>query len=225
MHAAACARLPTVVLEGCHGRIVNTPLWASAPYAHARKVSVHPVSVRPHRARAGFILPYLAGIHYMLWSMGIIDTSTPVAGASSGSLIAGFSCANVSEATYKQGFASMSAFCRAHHNCQGILDAQLRQTLRGFLPPLAFKTCASCCDSDGSMPACMHCVASASRSCDTAAACTRSCTNVGSLSITTGGFPPKRGRTGSLQIGQFSSNEDLLSAALASCYIPLWSGE
>lgn len=136
----------------------------------------------------------------MLTALGIIDMRTPVAGASSGSLVAGFSCANVSEADYKAGFQKMSDFCRAHHNCQLILDEELRPTVQGFLPPAAFKTCASCCDN--SMSACSA-VSKAphARTCATAAARTCSCTNVGSLTITVGDFPPKQGLTRGVQVG------------------------
>jgi len=50
------------------------------------------------------------------------------------------------------------------------------------------------------------------------------CSGVAHLSISVGIFPPKPFFTNNVVVSQFASNAELVDAAAASCYIPLWSG-
>jgi len=53
-----------------------------------------------------------AGVAYMLQEMGVINSKTPIAGASSGALVALFFCSGVTEQGFMKIVNDMSSYCR-----------------------------------------------------------------------------------------------------------------
>eukprot|EP00879_Flechtneria_rotunda_P017169 GHRR01017981.1.p1 GENE.GHRR01017981.1~~GHRR01017981.1.p1 ORF type:complete len:180 (+),score=51.69 GHRR01017981.1:264-803(+) len=89
----------------------------------------------------GFLLPYHLGVYQALAIMGIANASTPMAGASAGSLVV---------ASIKAGLTlqqQMGSFLEAAHNCRqrgvmGRLRAVLKAQLQKHLPPTAHVHCS-----------------------------------------------------------------------------------
>lgn len=82
-----------------------------------------------------------AGIIEILSSLGVITTSSKIAGASSGALITASQCSGLGTAEILQSAFDLADACRGRQSCSGTLDRELQKLLKGHLPPDAWKRC------------------------------------------------------------------------------------
>lgn len=88
---------------------------------------------------------YHVGVTAYLRSLGIINSSVKVAGASGGSVAAAFSCSNTNTAqgTFRSAVVALSTACRLAFNCKGSLDGTLRTSLLAALPASVGTDCSN----------------------------------------------------------------------------------
>jgi len=77
---------------------------------------------------------YFVGVSAILRSLGIINNTTRLAGASGGSVAAAMNCGNAPIPTFIAAASSLAGSCRIANNCQGTLDTVARTGLFAALP-------------------------------------------------------------------------------------------
>lgn len=82
----------------------------------------------------GTLVSELTGIAEMLSKLGVISSSTKLAGSSSGALITTSHCAGLPPGDIYNVGLKLAHSCRSHMSCSGTLDRQLRQVLQETLP-------------------------------------------------------------------------------------------
>lgn len=115
-------------IHACPSRSVLWPSVTPAPFAPP--LATHCLPTTAH-----------AGVAFMLAELGIITPAVPLAGASSGALVATAMCSGTSARQLSALVTELSAHCRASHNCQGTLDTAVRQAMRELLAGERYARC------------------------------------------------------------------------------------
>jgi len=77
---------------------------------------------------------YFVGVSAILRSLGIINTTTRLAGSSGGAVAAAMNCGNAPIPTFITAASALAGSCRIINNCNGTLDIVARAGLFAALP-------------------------------------------------------------------------------------------
>eukprot|EP00879_Flechtneria_rotunda_P012288 GHRR01012834.1.p1 GENE.GHRR01012834.1~~GHRR01012834.1.p1 ORF type:complete len:332 (-),score=78.65 GHRR01012834.1:553-1548(-) len=90
---------------------------------------------------SGFLIFYFTGIVSVLQSLGIVSSSTSLAGSSGGAITSAAVCSDVPAVQQFRTNLHLATKCRPSHGCKGFLDDVVREHLAAALPEDAVQRC------------------------------------------------------------------------------------